>query len=219
MTTKNVTMLSKNEEDYLRRIYELQVKAGRSLRASEIADALSVSTPSVSEMMRKMKKNGFVENKRYGTISLTKKGADEARKILRKHRILEVFFADLLGMKDTFHQEAHEIEHAISEKAELKLEKLLKNPKKCPDGDEIPPHGSRVISLSEAPLRTALRVLFTKLEKKDELARIKSLGMNPGQKMHIVKRLSHGPLILRLKESEVAIGKEIASSVFVEVQK
>ncbi|MFH1471155.1 MAG: metal-dependent transcriptional regulator [Candidatus Micrarchaeota archaeon] len=209
-------MPSKNEQDYLRCLYELQSKKGGGVRASDLASSLGVSKPSVSEMVRKLTKGGLVENTPYGAIALTEKGVLEARKVLRRHRLLEVFFSRVLGLKGTFHKEAHESEHVLSEEAERKLERLLKHPKKCPDGDEIPRRGAIVLPLSSAPDKRGLRVLFSTLEK-DELSRIKAMGVVHGEKATIIKKIHGGPLILEIKGSEVAIGKEVASRIYVEV--
>ncbi|MFH1285525.1 MAG: metal-dependent transcriptional regulator [Candidatus Micrarchaeota archaeon] len=209
-------MASRNEQDYLRTIYELQSKKGRGVRTSEIAGKLEISLPSVTEMIGKLQASGLVERKPYGSVSLTEKGTGEARKVLRRHRLLEVFFAKLLKLRRTFHREAHELEHAISQEAEIKLEKLLGNPKRCPDDDEIPARNARVVSLCNAPPGKPLRVLFTKLERKEELTRVKALGIVKDEKVRILERVSNGPLVLLVKGSRIALGKEVCSSIYVE---
>ncbi len=209
-------MTSKNKEDYLRSIYELQTKAGGSVKAGAIASKLGISKPSVSEMMGKLKNDGLVESAPYGAVSLTGKGVEEARKILRRHRLLEVFFSDFLGI-NAFHDEAHETEHALSEEAERRLEKLLKHPKKCPDGDEIPRRGAKVLPLARAPKGKPLRVLFSTLENEEELASIKALGIIHGEKARVLKKINRGPLILLVKGAEIAIGADVSSNIYVEV--
>lgn len=208
-------MPTKNEEDYLRIIYEIQSKSGFSVHISDIAKKLSISKSSVSEMVKHLEKQGFIERRPYSLISLSKEGIIEGRRILRKHRLLEVFYVDLLGMKDSFHNEAHESEHAISEKAELKLEKLLKNPKRCPDGDNIPKRDLEISLLCDAPLKRQLSVLFANL-KKNEMARITSLGIVPNEKIKVIKKIKNGPIVILIKGCEIAIGKPIASKIYVE---
>jgi DtxR family Mn-dependent transcriptional regulator len=210
-------MPSRNEEDYLRIIYELQIKNNSGVRTSDIATALNISKPSVTEMMQKLEKNKFIERKAYSSIALTEKGIAEARTVLRRHRILEVFFANVLGLGKTFHREAHEIEHSLSDEAEIKLNSLLKHPKLCPDGDEIPSKDSKIFSLGNAPQRKTLKILFSKLEKKAELERIKALGIIPNETVEILKRISGGPLILRVKGTEIALGRNISACIYVEV--
>ncbi len=212
-------MVSRNKQDYLRCIYKLQLKKDGSVNAREIAKALEISKPSVSEMMVKLKKAGFVKYKTYGPISLTEKGIVEARKVLRRHRLLEVFLTKLLGLHKSFHKEAHKIEHVLSDNAEAKLEQLLKHPKKCPDGDQIPEKTVHVITLNEAPMNKQLKVLFSKLGKREEIDRIKALGIIHGETAVILKRILGGPLIIRIKGSEVALSRDISSCIYVEVAK
>ncbi|MFH0817205.1 MAG: FeoA domain-containing protein, partial [Candidatus Micrarchaeota archaeon] len=94
---------------------------------------------------------------------------------------------------------------------------LLKHPKKCPDGDEIPRRDPPLINLSNAPAGKPLRILFSKIEKQEELKRIKALGVIHGEKAKILKRVSGGPLILLIKGSEIALGKDVSSLIYVEV--
>ncbi len=210
-------MPSRNEQDYLRIIYELQMKKNGGVRTKDIADSLNISKPSVTEMMYKLERSKLVERRIYGSVTLTETGIKEARKVLRRHRILEVFFAKILGLGKTFHKEAHEIEHSLSDAAESKLDQLLKHPKHCPDGDEIPEKNSRIFSLVRAPTGKPLNLLFSKLEKDAELDRIRALGILPGGKVEIIKRISGGPMIVRVKDSEIALGKDISSRIYVEV--
>ena len=91
-------------------------------------------------MIRRLKKERLVTFERFGGISLTASGIREARKITRKHQLLEVFFSKILKMKikNDSHKEAHVMEHALSDAATDKLDNILKNPKLCPDGNPIP---------------------------------------------------------------------------------
>jgi DtxR family transcriptional regulator, Mn-dependent transcriptional regulator len=212
----NLFVSLQNKQDYLRYIYELQSREGGGVRTTDIASSLGVSKPSVSEMVRKLKSEGLVESTPYSSIALTEKGVVEARKVLRRHRLLEVFFSNILGM-NAFHKEAHESEHALSDEAEKKLERLLKHPKKCPDGDEIPRIGAKVLPLASAPNAKKLRVLFSTLEK-GELSQIKAMGIIHGENVKIAKKMQGGPLILQVKGSDIAISKELSSKIFVEVQ-
>jgi len=211
-------MQSANEQDYLRSIYELQTRKGGSVRTVAIAEELGLSTPSVSQMLGKLEKRKLIARKKpYGAVSLTLKGVAEARKVLRRHRILEVFLVKLLGLKNGFHREAHAMEHSMSDNSERRLEKLMGHPKKCPDGREIPSARRRVISLHEAPVGKGLKVIFSRLGNPDELDRIKSLGLIGGERIRIIRRVSGGPLIVLVKGSDIALGKGVSSQVYVEV--
>ena len=126
-----------SQEDYLRAIYHF-FEEGKRVRSVDVAEYLKVSKPSVAEMISSLAKRGFIAKNRYSSIKLTKKGAEEARKITNKHRIIEVFLTEFLKMeKKNLHEEAHRLEHAFSDNVVKRLGVLLKKPKKCPHGKPI----------------------------------------------------------------------------------
>lgn len=210
-------MTSRSEQDYLRCIYELQSKKGGPIRVGELTTALGISKSGISEMIKKLKKAGFVEYSAYGPISLTINGMNEARSVLRKHRLLEIFFARILGLHSSFHKEAHELEHVLSDEAEKCFERYLKHPKKCPDRNRIPEKHAQIFTLYSAPMSKPLRIVFSKLRKKEEVERIRALGIIHNEKCQIVKRISNGPIILKVKGSELILGKDVSSKIYVEV--
>jgi DtxR family Mn-dependent transcriptional regulator len=205
-----------SKEDYLAEIYQLQFCNNRATRITEIALALKVSKPSVSEMVRKLAGEGLVYFERYGGVTLTKKGIIEARKVVRKHQLLEVFFKKVLKIKNKFHMEAHKVEHGLSEEATDNLEKVLKSPNICPDGNPIPSKNKDIITLNELPLKTNAIVLFSNARDRGTAQRLNSLGIVPSTKLHIIRRIARGPLIMLIKGSEVALGSDICSQIFVE---
>ena len=131
-------MFTQHREDYLRALYVLE-EQHVEIRSTDLAKYLHVSKPSVSEMIRQLKKEKLVDFKQYTTPKFTPKGKEIAGKLTRKHRIIELFLKDILKM-DTkeVHKEAHQLEHAFSDKSIEKLRKLLGNPQKDPHGKPIP---------------------------------------------------------------------------------
>lgn len=128
-----------SEEDYLRAIYHLEREENRPIKSVELAEFLKVSKPTISEMVRKFSNEGLVNFQSYRRISLTKKGLKKAERITFRHRIIETFLIEILGLsKKKVHEEAHKLEHAFSDKAIEKINRLLKNPKFCPHGKPIP---------------------------------------------------------------------------------
>ncbi|ATZ61611.2 MAG: metal-dependent transcriptional regulator [Methanosarcinales archaeon Met12] len=124
-------------EEYLETILYLTERFGIA-KTSEIAKELSVSPPSVTEMLQKLAEGGYVEYQLYYGVSLTKKGLDIARKVKRRHRLMERFLVNFLGMeKDNAHGEACKLEHALSDDMEHRFCSLMGHPKKCPDGNPI----------------------------------------------------------------------------------
>lgn len=132
-------MLTSSQEDYLRIIYNLYEENGQSISSVNIAEYLNISKAAVSKMLKKMSFENLIEMNPYSNIFFTKKGLREAKKVVYKHRIIEVFLIKILKVdKNKMHDEAHKLEHAFSDKSIKKLANFLNNPKFCPDGKKIP---------------------------------------------------------------------------------
>ena len=131
-------MFTANREDYLRGLFILQEEKGE-IKSIDLAHYLSVSKPSVSEMVQELNKEGLVSYKKYSKLKFTPKGMKIAQKLTSKHRLIELFLKNILkiGPKN-IHQEAHRLEHAFSDESIVKLRKILGNPKKDPHGKPIP---------------------------------------------------------------------------------
>jgi DtxR family transcriptional regulator, Mn-dependent transcriptional regulator len=129
-------------EDYLRIIYflyEKQIDKSVGIKAVDVANELDVTKPSVTGMVKKIIKLGYLKAKPYSRIHLTKKGLKEAKRIMHNHRLIEVFLVNALGCKlDEIHDEAHRLEHAFSDEIITKLDNFLQNPEISPLGKKIP---------------------------------------------------------------------------------
>ena len=131
-------MVTASKEDYLRGLYILQERNSK-IKSVDLADYLDVSKPSVSEMMKELDKEGFVDYRRYSSIRFTPKGKNMAKKLTSKHRLIEIFLKDVLKLNNkNLHKEAHRLEHAFSDESIERLKKLLGNPKVDPHGKPIP---------------------------------------------------------------------------------
>ena len=131
-------MESASREDYLRAVYHL-MEENKEVRSVEVADYLNVTKPSVSEMLKQLDKDRFIEYKKYSKVKLTGKGHKIAQKLTSKHRIIESFLKKILKIdSENIHEEAHRLEHAFSDESISKLRRLLGNPKEDPHGKPIP---------------------------------------------------------------------------------
>lgn len=131
-------MGSVNKEDYLRAIYHL-MEEKEHVRSVDVSSYLNVTKPSVSEMLRNLDKDGFIEYKKYSKIKLTRRGLNMSQNLTARHRIIETFLKDTLKINpQKIHIEAHQLEHAFSDESIGKLSRLLKNPKFDPHGKPIP---------------------------------------------------------------------------------
>ena len=129
---------SESIENYLKGMYLIKEKSKRSLIGTgDLAKELGVSVASASEMILKLEKLGFVEIEKYKGVYLASEGEKIAKGMVRRHRILEVFFHKTLKLND-YYERAHKMEHAVDDEMLERLFEFLKKPLKSPDGKEIP---------------------------------------------------------------------------------
>lgn len=129
--------LKQSQEDYLKALYELG-GAEDVVANKDLAHKLEISPSSVSEMLRRLYKNGYIDYEKYKGIRLTNLGIESAQKIKRSHHLWEVFLIEKLGYsEDEVHEEAEKLEHVTSEKLQLALDRFLEYPQMCPHGTKI----------------------------------------------------------------------------------
>lgn len=205
-----------SKEDYLKKIYHLQKNKNRAIKSIELANEMKVSKASINEMVKKLALAGLIEYKRYSSINLTKKGIEEAEKIVYKHKILENFLSKILGItKNKVHDEADKLEHGVSKEAADKLNKLLNNPETCPHGDKIPDSNKKACLLGGICVGKDATVLFTKIKNKKILERINSIGLVPETKIKVINKIKKGPIELQVRGVKVALGEDIYNKIYV----
>lgn len=122
--------LSSSMEDYLREIYVLTQK-NDEVRVTDIAQLLGISKPSVNRAMNTLKEQGYIEHEHYGTIKLTKAGAEAGKSVYDTYKIVYKFLTDVLEVRPSdAEEEAHLLEHDISKGTRKKLKKFMKKRKK-----------------------------------------------------------------------------------------
>lgn len=128
-----VEALSENIEMYLKTIYLLQIGEGEA-RTGAISADLEVSNPSVTNMLDRLGRLGFVEHEKYQGVTLTPEGSRIAKEILRRHCILEYFMVHSLKYGEgDFHAEACRLEHALSHETAKRIADLNVRPSTCPE--------------------------------------------------------------------------------------
>ena len=132
-------MYTHTEENYLKSIYKLSQKQKAGISTNAIADRMSTKASSVTDMIKKMADKKLVHYKKYKGVTLTAKGKKEALKVIRKHRLWEVFLLEHLNFHwDEIHDIAEQLEHINSDQLIEKLDRFLNYPKNDPHGDPIP---------------------------------------------------------------------------------
>src|SRR4030066_2515605 len=136
--TVNLIMKNISKENYLSVIYKSSDSNGE-IKAHQIAEQLNISGAAVTDMLRKLSNEGYVDYKRYKGTKLTKSGEDYARNMVRRHRIWELFLHQIVGLPwDKVHNEAHNLEHSGSDELINKMEEMRNFPAFDPHGDPIP---------------------------------------------------------------------------------
>lgn len=194
---------SKTEQDYLKAIYQLQETADGRVGITEIASYLKVSAPSATEMIKRLAKKNLVEHKKYYGVLLQDKGYQEARFIIKSHRVWETFLVEQAGYQiNEVHQEAENLEHASSRRLVERLYSLMNFPKTDPHGSEIPAERfweGEVIThdLHEAKMGHRYEVAALTQEAKDFL-----IALNIGQPKFITltSLLKDGAAIVKTDE-------------------
>jgi len=233
--------LSPNIEEYLETIYKISQKEN-CIKTSKISKDLGITQASVSEMLKKLDKLDYVEYSQYKGVKLTDKGLKAAQKVTRKHRLLERFLRDILKLKDSFlHDQACEMEHSLSDEAERAMCQVLEHPDKCPGDSVIPACDLKFTSCDECMQRKEEEVnevgkrnenLIPIMELKDHqkgkvsfirgdykvIRRLLDMGITIGAFISVIKIAPlNGPVEVAIRGSKLAIGREIACNVFVEL--
>jgi len=132
-------MYTQTEENYLKAIYSLSNQGNTVVSTNSIAERLQTKASSVTDMLRKLSDKQLINYEKYQGVTLTRAGDKVALKIIRKHRLWEVFLVEQLKFKwDEVHDIAEQLEHVVSPELVNRLDKYLGYPKFDPHGDPIP---------------------------------------------------------------------------------
>jgi DtxR family Mn-dependent transcriptional regulator len=139
-------------EDYLETIYELE-ESGIPVMRARLVERLGVSAPTVSETVARLEREGFLALDDQRVVRLTERGRQSATGVMRRHRLAERLLVDVLHVPwHQVHEEAHRLEHAISETLEPYLVRVLGDPGTCPHGNPIPGSANAVDVTGQIPL-------------------------------------------------------------------
>ena len=207
---------------YLEAIYYMWAEK-EPLRSSRLADWLGVSRPTVAVGLRRMTRDGLVRMNGRKEIELTARGKREAESIVRRHRIMERWLTDGLGLDwVTADTEAARLEHAVSDTVERRLYEALGRPATCPHGNPIPGHSEvsgKEVRLSS--LRTGDRVRLTRVSEVAEreaprlLAYLHDRNLTPGREISVIDADEVGKTLrIRTGEKDVTLSHETASKVW-----
>jgi DtxR family Mn-dependent transcriptional regulator len=169
------------EEEYLQAIFWLQ-EAGLPMTAANLARAMQLSAPTVHEMIGRLEKDGYVRRDEHKRLEFTAEGREHAEGIVRRHRLIERFLTDVLGIPwDEVHEEAERLEHAMSPVLEARMLAAIGDAKTCPHGHPID-SANRIdgVPLADVEIGAKVRILRFENEAEDLLHYLKESGMEPG---------------------------------------
>jgi DtxR family Mn-dependent transcriptional regulator len=169
------------EEEYLQSLFWLQ-EAGLPMTGANIARAMQLSAPTVHEMVGRLERDGYITRDREKTIAFTATGAERAEVIVRRHRMIERFLTDVLGVPwDEVHEEAERLEHAMSPVLEERMQAAIAGAETCPHGHPIA-SGTRLagVPLADVQVGASVRVLRFENEAEELLRYLKAAGLEPG---------------------------------------
>jgi DtxR family transcriptional regulator, Mn-dependent transcriptional regulator len=177
---------------YLEAIYYIRAE-GEVVRSARLADWLSVSRPTVTVALRRMTRDGIVRLNSHKEIALTARGDAAAAAIVRRHRIMERWLTDVLGLDWVrADAEAERLEHAVSEVVEETLYRSLGRPKTCPHGNPIPGHSTmranelRLSALKPGDTGTITRISeVAQREAPPLLQYLHDRGLTPGTRVTV----------------------------------
>ena len=208
--------LSRSVEDYLKVIYHLSSQGGFAA-TSEIAAHLEVSAPSVSGMVKRLSETGLIEHVPYRGVQLTAQGRRAALKMIRRHRILEVYLVQQLGYDwDGVHDEAERLEHAVSDELIERMSRALGDPRYDPHGAPIPTAAGEIeeadlVSVADAPVDRPLELRQVATEDPARLRYLAEQGLVPGATLTVTERQPfNGPTTVLLTLGPRVIGRELA---------
>ncbi len=221
---------SSTVENYLKAIHQGQSSLGpdqRLVPMGQVASALGVTPGTATTMVKALAESGLADYEPYSGVRLSAAGEKLAGLVLRRHRLVELFLVQVMGMSwAEVHDEAEQLEHVVSERLIERIDEMLGHPTHDPHGDPIPtPEGTITAldfdSLLTCPVGAPLRVTRVADQDPAFLRFIESNGLKPGQPVEVETRdaAADSVRLRRPDRSPITIGTRAASKLLVEVDR
>jgi DtxR family Mn-dependent transcriptional regulator len=214
----NITI---SKENYLKAIAEAQSE-GETVISASLARWLNVSPPAVTAAIKRLKRDDLIHVAEQGEITLTPQGQSIANRVLNRHHLIERMLAEIFDMEwYKVHEEAEQLEHAVSEDFERKLqEKLGPDDLECPHGNRVgldTPEHRRArgwLPLDEFPSNAVVTVRSVYERDRKLLEYLNGLGVRPGASVEIIARNYDDTITLRIDGNPIPLGRAAASKVW-----
>lgn len=218
---------SSTVENYLKAIFQGQTSLPRDQRLvpmGQVATALGVTPGTATTMVKALAESGLAEYEPYSGVRLTAAGEKLAGLVLRRHRLVEAFLVQVMGMSwAEVHEDAEQLEHVVSDRLIDRIDQMLGRPTHDPHGDPIPTAEGEITarqldSLLTCPLGTPLKV--TRISDQDPafLRFIESNDLKPGEPVEVESRDDVADsVMLKQRDRRITIGTRAASKLLVEL--
>lgn len=220
-------MASPVAEEYLETIYNMAME-GESVIGARLAEKFRVSRATATETVKRLVADGYAVQREDKSVALTSAGQELTEQILRRHRLAERLLFDVLGMDwISAHEQAHALEHWISEEVEQRISTILGHPRTCPHGNPIPGNATsgaaflkeqNAFRLSEAEQGETVRVILISEVVEDEsevLRRLSDKGIHPRARLTVVETDPTSSVVFELKERIHSVPRDLASKIWV----
>jgi DtxR family transcriptional regulator, Mn-dependent transcriptional regulator len=203
------------EEEYLQTIFWLQ-EAGLPMTGANVARAMQLSAPTVHEMIGRLERDGYITRGADKALAFTDSGREHAEGVVRRHRLIERFLTDVLGIPwDDVHEEAERLEHAMSPKLEERMLAAIGDAKTCPHGHPISP-GERIegVPLADVSAGASVKVLRFENEAEDLLHLFKAEGVEPGKDGHVAE-VDDDHVVVAFADGNATLTRSVSETVSV----
>jgi DtxR family Mn-dependent transcriptional regulator len=177
------------EEEYLERLFWL-LEAGLPMTGANLARAMQLSAPTVHEMLGRLERDGYIVRDSDRMIAFTEEGREHAERLVSRHRMIERFLTDVVGVPwDDVHEEAEHLEHAMTPRFEAYVRSAVGDARTCPHGHPIR-IGDRIdgVPLADCKPGAAVTILRLENEAEDLLHYLKEAGIEPGLEGRVQSR-------------------------------
>jgi len=216
-------MQNTSKEDYLSTIYRFRDDAG-GIKTKSLADKLEITNAAVTDMVKKLYRDGYVNYQKYKGVNLTPAGEEYARNMIRRHRIWELFLQRIVGLPwDKVHDEAEQLEHSSSDELINKLEEILDYPDYDPHGDPIPdkygelPPGRESVPLNSVKSGAEILVVRVNDFNNEFLSYLSRIGVELNKQIKVKDILDFDrSMLIGIDDKEINISNTLAANIFVQ---
>jgi len=218
-------MITLAEENYLKAILVISLDTNERASTNAIADEISTSAASVSDMLKKLQEKELIKYEKYKGVELSEQGNKLATSIIRKHRLWETFLVNKLDFNwAEVHDVAEQLEHIKSVELVDRLDSFLGFPKFDPHGEPIPTKGGEIpatntIPLNELQAGTNGKVMGVTLDEKSFLDYLTKLNISIGTKIELLEKINFDQsLSINIENTNQHISNDVAKHLLIKTK-